>query len=461
VLISIGDEFALGQKMNRMLPALLAVLMLVVPAGAQTTWGKIALVGARVIDGTGNAPIEDATVLISGGTIQAVGESNAIRIPASYQKIDVEGKTLMPLLVDDHAHLGQTINGLDPVMDAYNEENIRAQLEHLLAYGVGTIAVMGTDRELIYTLRQDQQAGKLPGAHFYTAGRGFGVKGGAPGGAGAAWDVNRPDTPEEARAEVREVAAHHPSFVKIWVDDNYGRAPKMKPEIYRAIIDEAHRHQLRALAHVYYLDDAKSLLAAGIDGLMHSIRDQPVDPEGIAALKARNVLYVPTLVRDESTFIYADGPPWLGDPFFRAGVLGTVFDKLQSTAFQRHAASDPDLGKNSDSLRMAEVNLKTLFDAGVRVGFGTDAGMPGRFLGYFEHRELQLMVQSGLTPMEAIVCATRTAAGFLARDFGTLQPGQRADIMVLDANPLDDIRNTEKVVGVWQEGRPVKPISPQ
>ncbi len=435
--------------------------MLAFTANAQTGSGRVALVGGRVIDGTGNAPMEDATVLISGGTIQAIGAKNAIRIPAGVHKIDVTDRTLMPLLVDDHAHLGQTINGLDPSPDAYTEENIRAQLEHLLAYGVGTIAVMGTDRDLIYELRSEQEAGKLPGAHFYTAGRGFGVKGGAPGGAGAAWDVNRPDTAEEARAEVREVAAHHPSFVKIWVDDSYGRAPKMKPEIYRAIVDEAHRHQLRALAHVYYLDDAKSLLAAGIDGLMHSIRDQPVDPEVIAALKAHNVLYVPTLVRDESTFIYADGPPWLDDPFFRAGVLPAVLDKLQSAAFRQHAASDPDVGKNSDSQRMAEVNLKTLFDAGVRVGFGTDAGMPGRFLGYFEHRELQLMVQSGLTPMQAIVCATRTAAGFLARDIGTLQPGQRANIMVLDANPLDDIRNTEKISAIWRGGNPVKPISPE
>ncbi len=416
--------------------------------------------GARVIDGNGNAPIENATVLISGGMIQAIGARNAIRIPAGVQKIDVSGRTLMPLLVDDHTHVGQTINGLDPAPNAYTEENIRAQLDHLLAYGVGTIAVMGTDRDLIYKLRAEQEAGKLPGAHFYTAGRGFGVKGGAPGGAGAAWDVNRPDTPEEARAEVREVAAHHPSFIKIWVDDSYGRVPKMKPEIYQAIIDEAHRHQLRALAHVYYLDDAKSLLAAGIDGLMHSIRDQPVDADLITAMKARNVLYVPTLVRDESTFIYAEGPPWLSDPFFCAGLLPAVLDTLESPAFQQHAASDPDLAKNSASLQMAQINLKTLFDAGVRVGFGTDAGMPGRFLGYFEHRELQLMVQSGLTPMQAIICATHTAAGFLGRDFGTLQPGQGADFMVLDANPLDDIRNTEKISAIWQGGKPINPIAP-
>ncbi|MGO8789310.1 MAG: amidohydrolase family protein [Terriglobia bacterium] len=445
--------------MHRLVKMLLALALLPILAGAQTNSEKVALVGARIIDGTGRPPLENATLIIAEGKVQAVGKKEAIEIPPDARKVDLTGKTLMPALVDLHTHLAQTINGLDPAADAYTEQNIRSQLEHLLAYGVGTIAVMGTDRDLIYKLREEQQAGKLPGARFYTGGQGFGAKGGAPGGAGAAWDVNRPDTPEEARAEVRKLAAHHPSYVKIWVDDNYGRAPKMKPEIYRAIIDEAHRHQLRVLAHVYYLADAKSLLAAGVDGLAHSVRDQPVDQELIAALKARNVIYLATLVRDESTFAYADRPAWFDEAFFQVGLLPGVLDRLQSAAFQKHAAADPDLAKNRASLAMAERNLKALYDAGVRVGFGTDAGVPGRFLGYFEHRELQLMVEAGLTPMQAIVCATHNAASFLAKDFGTLRPGQRADFLVLDANPLDDIHNTEKLDAVWQAGKSVHPIT--
>jgi imidazolonepropionase-like amidohydrolase len=262
-------------------------------------------------------------------------------------------------------------------------------------------------------------------------------------------------TPDEARAEVRELAAHHPAYVKIWVDDSYGRTPKMPAEVYRAIIDEAHRHDLRVLAHVYYLADAKGLLAAGVDGLAHSVRDQPVDDELARALRARNAIYLATLVRDESTFAYAGPPVWLGDAFFQAGLLPAVLEKLRSPAFQQHAAADRDLARNRASLAMAEKNLKALYLAGVRVGFGTDAGMPGRFLGYFEHRELQLMVEAGLTPMQAIVCATRNAAGFLGNDFGALRYGQRADFLVLDANPLDDIRNTEKIAAVWQAGKPV------
>jgi len=444
--------------MHRLVKILLGLMFLPVLGAAQTSREKVALVGGRVIDGTGRPPIENGVVLIVGAKIQAVGIKDAVKIPPDARKVDVSGKTLMPTLVDLHTHLGQTINGLDPAPDAYSESNIRAQLARLLAYGIGTVGIMGTDRDLIYTLREEQQAGIFPGARFFTAGRGFGAKGGAPGGAGAAWDVYRPATPEEARAEVRELATHHPSYVKIWVDDSYGRAPKMPPEVYRAIIDEAHRNQLRVLAHVYYLADAKSLLAAGVDGLAHSVRDEPVDDELIRALKARNVIYLATLVRDESTFAYAGPPAWLGDAFFQAGLLPGVLEKLESPAFRQHAAADRDLARNRASLAMAEKNLKALYLAGVRVGFGTDAGMPGRFLGYFEHRELQLMVEAGLTPRQAIGCATRNAAGFLGPDFGTLRSGSRADILVLNANPLDDIRNSEKIAAVWQAGKLVKPI---
>jgi imidazolonepropionase-like amidohydrolase len=248
--------------------------------------------------------------------------------------------------------------------------------------------------------------------------------------------------------------------VKIWVDDDFGRVPKMRPEIYRAIIDEAHRQHLRVIAHVFYLEDAQDLVDAGIDGLGHSVRDRAVDTRLIAAMKARRVFYIPTLVRDESTFIFAkepQEPKWLDDPFFQRGLPPGVLDTLRSAGFIGKIRANPNLTKYEAGFEMAKKNLKTLFDAGVEVAMGTDSGPPLRFQGFFEHRELQLMVESGLMPVQAIECATRQAALILGAgdEFGTLEAGRGADFLVLRADPLEDIHNTEKLSAVWLAGTEV------
>jgi len=414
--------------------------------------------GARLIDGTGRGPVENAEIVIKDGKIVMAGKKAPHRFPSGARLLRLNGLTIIPALIDLHTHLGQTKNGLEAAPDAYSEENVRAQLQKLLRYGVGTIISLGADQDLIDKLRAEQRAGRLEGARFYTAGLGFGVVGGYPPGIARPADVHRPRTAQEARRDVRELARHRPDFVKIWVDDDFGRLPKTQPEIYRAIIEEAHRQHTRVLAHVFYLADAQGLVQAGVDALAHSVRDQPVNQELIDAMKSRGVLYIPTLVRDESTFAYADGPVWLGDSFFRAGVEADVLAQLESAAFQEKFRSNPDLPRLRAAFEMGKKNLRTLFDAGVKIGFGTDAGPPQRFQGYFEHRELQLMVEAGLTPMQAIVCATRNAGEFLGGEVGTLEPGRRADFLVLGANPLDDIHNTEKLSAVWQAGQPLKPL---
>jgi imidazolonepropionase-like amidohydrolase len=186
-----------------------------------------------------------------------------------------------------------------------------------------------------------------------------------------------------------------------------------------------------------------------------------VDADLIKAMKARGVFLIPTLVRDESTFVYADPPWWVDDPFFQAGLEFGVLTALKSPAFIRQNRANPDLPKLRAALEMAEKNLKTLADAGVKIGFGTDSGPPTRFQGFFEHRELQLMVDSGLKPMQAIVAATRTGAEILGAgsEFGTLAPGKQADFLVLDSDPLEDIHNTEELSAVWQAGKPLPPIA--
>ncbi len=430
-------------------------------AAAEETVGISVLEGARLIDGTGRPALADSVLILERGRIRAVGRMGSVRYPEGAPVVEMRGKTIMPALINLHGHLGLTVNGLDPTLGSYTEENIRKQLGKYLDYGVARIVSLGTDEELIYKLREAERAGHLQGARFYTAGRGFGVAGGYPPRLPNLSDRYRPQSPEEARAEVRELALHRADFVKIWVDDDLGRLPKMKPEIFRAIIDEAHRHHLRVIAHVFYLADAKALAEAGVDGFGHSIRDQAVDRELIDAMKAHDVFLIPTLVRDEATFIYAEGPVWLDDAFFQAGLDPRVLPILKSPPFANKFRSNADLAKFQAAFTMAKKNLKTLFDAGVKVGLGTDSGPPLRFQGYFEHRELQLMVESGLTPMQAIVCGTRNAAEILgaSSEFGTLEPGQQADFLILDANPLDDIHNTERLSGVRQSGNFTPPLA--
>src|SRR3989454_3721913 len=448
-------------KVIAVLCLLLAILLGPPVSAAQEPAGAVVLEGARLIDGTGQSPIENAALVIAGGVIRAVGPAGSVRYPKDARVIDARGKTITPALVNLHGHLGLTRDGLSQSGANYTEENIRSQLEKYLAYGVGTVVSLGSDQDLIYQLREERRSGALAGARLYTAGRGFGVKGGYPPTLANAGDRYRPQTPAEARAQVRELASHHPDFVKIWVDDDFGRLPKMKPEIYRAIIDEAHRHHLRVVAHVFYLGDAKALVRAGIDWLGHSVRDLPVDQELIACLRARGVFLVPTLARDESTFAYAKGAPWLADPFFEAGVEPAVLATLRSPAFLEKSRATPNLARLEAAFEMARRNLKTLSDAGVRIAGGTDSGPPLRFQGYSEQRELRLMVEAGLTPMQAIVAFTSAGAEALGTkaEFGALARGKIADFLVLDANPLEDIRNTEKLASVWHEGKPTKPVS--
>ena len=453
---------ALGAFLN----AFLIVLILSSHANAQTKARAIVLKGALLIDGTGRPPIENSVLVVNGGEILAAGKAGGVSIPKDAVIQDVSGKTIMPALIDLHGHLGLSNNGADSAAGHYTQENVVKQLNKYLSYGVATVASFGQDEDSIFSIRASQRvAGTIGGARLFTAGRGFLEYTGKSNPADHRY---RPQNPEEARADIRELATHHPDYVKMWVDDGLGHGTKIKPEIYRAIIEEAHKQNIRVFAHEYYLADAKALLAAGLDGFAHSIRDQAVDSELIAAMKARNVFLIPTLVRDETLFAYADNVKWIDDSFFQAGLDPGALTMIRSPETVQKFRGDPDIAKYRAGLEMAKKNLKALSDAGVKIAFGTDSGIPMRFPGYLEHRELQLMVEAGLTPMQAIVAATSTNAAILEagleiltgpKRFGTLQAGRAAEFMVLDANPLDDIRNTEKLSAVWQAGKPVPSVS--
>jgi imidazolonepropionase-like amidohydrolase len=424
-----------GIRLAAALAGAAAVLTLGATASAQTT----AFVGARVIDGTGRT-LENAVVIVRGDRIVTVGPRASTPLPSDATRIDLSGKTMLPGLVNAHGHVGNTI-GLQADKQGYTRENLLRQLRTYALYGITTVYSLGDDEQAGFVLRDEQATGTLDRSRLFVAG-----------------PVINGATADDARAMADKVADMKPDLLKIRVDDNLGTSRKMPEEAWRAVIARAHERKLRLATHLYYLADAKAVLSAGADFIAHSVRDLPVDAELITALKSRDVCYSPTLMREVSTFIYESTPPWVNDPFFLKGVDPSIAKMLSDPDRQAQMRASPasKLGQQYKAgLEVAKRNLKVLSDQGVRIAFGTDTGPPGRFQGFFEHLELEMMVDAGLTPMQAIVSATGDAARCHQRsgEIGTIQSGAFADLLVLGANPLDDIRNTRRIESVWIGGR--------
>ena len=416
----------------RFISILILLLATAAAAQAQTT----AFVGGRVIDGTGKV-IENGTVIITGDTITAVGPAS-IAVPAGATRVDLKGKTILPGLINAHGHVGNTVGLRADKQNGFSRENLTRQLRTYAQYGVTTVFSLGDDSEASFGLRDMAATDR---ARLFVAG-----------------DVITGTTAEEARAMVAKVAAMKPDVIKIRVDDNLGSSRKMPEAAWRAVIEEAHARKLPVAVHIYWLADARAVVDAGADMVAHSVRDTAVDEAFINALRSRNVCYSPTLTREISTFIYDSTPPWVDDPFFTRGVDKDIPAQLKDP--RRHEQVRNSAGWKAGQqykigLEVAKKNLKTLSDRGVRIAFGTDTGPPARFQGFFEHLELEMMVDAGLTPMQAIVSATGDAARCHGRSgqFGTLAPGAAADLLILGANPLQNIRNTRTIEQVWIGGR--------
>ena len=397
-----------------------ALLLLAPPASAQTR----AFTGLTLFDGTGRAPVADATIVVRDGRVVAAGPSRAVRVPAGAERVAMGGKTVIPGLVNAHGHVSAVAN-----------------LRTYAAYGVTTVFSLGDEPPEVFAARDAQAVPTLDRARVYVAG-----------------PVLAPRTPEEARAQVAALAARKADVAKIRVDDNLGTAPKMAPAVYRAVIDEAHKRGLRVAVHLFYLDDAKALLAAGADFVAHSVRDAAVDGALVAALKARDVCVSPTLMREVSTFVYGETPAWFSDPLFLKHANPEWLMMLQDPARQAATRASPTARRYREALAVASRNVKRLSDAGVPLAMGTDTGPTGRFQGYFELMELELMVRAGLTPRQAILAATRDAARCwkIDREVGTLEPGKWADFVALDADPLADIANVRSISSVWIAGNRVE-----
>src|SRR4029453_2406097 len=300
---------------------------------------------------------------------------------------------------------------------AYTEPNTLRQLGVFARYGVTTVWSLGGEQGPAFAARDAQNTPTLDRTRLDVAG-----------------DVIVGKTPDQARQMVAKVAASKPDVIKIRVDDNLGTSTKMTPEVYRAVIEEAHQRGLRVAAHIFYLDDAKDLLRSGVDMIAHSVRDKDIDDEFIALLKARDVPYCPTLTRELSTFVYESTPPFFSDPFFLREADRGVVAQLQEPARQATMAVSKSAQAYKAALGVAKRNLKKAADAGVLIAVGTDAGpAPERFQGYFEHLELEMMAESGLAPAQILRAATEHAARAMKLEtVGVLKPGAWADFVVLD-----------------------------
>jgi imidazolonepropionase-like amidohydrolase len=398
--------------------------------------GPVLFEGARLITGERGAPIPDSAFLVEGSRITAVASRGSITMPAGTTVVDLRGKTVIPALVDAHSHLGYTdVRTGNTSAASYTRDNLLDHLRRYAFYGIAATWSLGLDRgELPYELR----ATPLPGAAlFRIAGRGIAMPNAGPNAAywrDAAYGVT---TEAEARAAVRELAAKKVDIVKIWVDDRNKTVTPLPPSLYRPIIDEAHMRGLRVVAHVYYLADAKELLRAGVDGFAHGIRDLEVDDEIMGLFKQRpQVFVIPNL---------PDTPPSTTDVEW----LSETLPARAVEQLKRITIASPPRPRLFD---VQARSLTRLAAAGVRIAFGTDAGV-GAPYGYSAHTELADMVAAGMTPADVLVAATRTSAEIMRLDqLGTIAAGKSADFIVLDANPLDDIKNTRRISRVYLRG---------
>ena len=415
----------------------LALCLASAPAAHQPQDSARVFTGASLIDPATGRVTGNATLVVRGGRVESAGAGAAVSVPAGTPRTDLRGQFLVPGFISTHVHVSD-VHGDRP--RAYTEENTLRQLGVFAGYGITTLWSLDGERGPAFAARDSQNTPALDRARLFVSGSAIAGK-----------------TPEEARQMVATVAALKPDVIKIRVDDNLGTAIKMAPEVYTAVIEEAHRRGLRVAAHLFYLDDAKALLRAGVDVIAHSVRDKDIDDEFIALMKARNVPYCPTLTREVSTFVYESTPPFFADPFFLRGADRDVVARLREPARQEAMRNSKSAQAYKAALVVAKRNLKRAADAGVLIAMGTDSGpFPERFQGYFEHLEMEMMVEAGLTPVQVLRAATVDAARTIKVDgVGELKRGAWADFVALERNPLEDIRQTRSIAGVWIAGNAV------
>ena len=397
-----------------------------------------AIVGARLVDGTGAAPVDDSVILVSGGLITTAGARARVQVPAGAAVFNAAGKTVIPGLIDVHCHLNQPA------------EVMRTLLPVALNWGITTIRMVGNDKPEIMHVYAEAREGKFLSPRVYTAGQGFNISGPYPGA-----PTLKPATPEEARAGVKAHKAQKVDFIKIWMGN-----PGFAPDVVAAIVDEAKKEGIPVVAHIGSAARVRQLADLGVTGFLHEARDG-MNPEFIAYAKSKNLSFAPTLGQGQSRWFYYEHPEFLKmapkyDGFYARGRA-----MLNDPARKQEIIGAADFAQVKQ--RFKDNNypfIKMMADNGVRLVTGTDCGAEASQttpVGHTTHREIAMFVEAGMTPVAALRAATLDAARVLERTenppYGSVAAGKMADLVVLAADPLADINNTIKIDRVMKEGK--------
>lgn len=406
--------------------------------------------GAHVVDVAAGTVRRHTDVLVSNGAIDRVGPGP---VPPGATVLDLDGRYLMPGLISLHVHPGMMV-GLRMDPNGQTPERMKHDLQLWLRYGVTTVQGMGSDRAFVFDVQREQREGRVPGARLFSVGHGFGMRGGVPPFQMDPPGPVRESDPAAIRRVLEDLAERGASGVKIWYDDWYGQLPKMSPDVPRTIIREADRLGLKSYAHVYRVDDARQLIEDGLDVLAHMPRDREANRGLIDVMLDRGAAAIPTLAVPESNVIFVDRPAWIDDAFFGRFLPPGSVDYLRDEAFLDTIRAKPEFSELRPDLERALRNTRLLYDAGVQLGFGTDSGVSNRVIGFYEHRELELLVSAGVSPSAALRMATLDSARILGQDgaLGEVAPGRRADLLVLRGDPLENVANTRTIEAVWIDG---------
>jgi imidazolonepropionase-like amidohydrolase len=421
------------------------IVLVAALAAAGAVWAQppaatapIAIVGARLVDGTGAPPLDDAVVVVEGDRIRAAGARAQVRVPPGATVIQGAGKVLIPGLVDVHCHINQP------------PEDMKRYWLAQLQWGVTTMRSAGNDKpETVPLFAQTRQRAFLA-PRAYTAGQGFSVNGPYPGA-----PVFRPTTPDEARTNVRSLAAQKVDVVKIWMTE-----PKFPPDVIAAIVNEAKAQGIPIVSHVTDVASLRQLAELGVTDFLHNPRDQPVTPELVAYAKTKRLTFAPTLANMEAGWFYYEHPDILNLPTLQAALYPRGRQMLADAERTAKTLSAPDLAQRKARMRDETYPfIKAMSDAGVRVVTGTDCGAEASQItpfGHATHREIQMFVEAGMSPLAALRAATFDAARVITRsedpEYGAVRSGKAADLVLLDADPTVDINNTIKINRVMRAG---------